>query len=120
MADRAAVRPRTLPFPVDGPDRGHMTTNPTEQRRHRRAEAREVILITLRALATTAFLFAAYYLAPVRARTPTQELLWLLAALGAFVAIVALQVRLIINTKHPRLRAVEALTVAVPLFLIVF
>jgi len=31
----------------------------------------------------------------------------LLVALAAFVAIVALQVRLIINTKHPRLRAIE-------------
>ena len=78
------------------------------------------MLIVLRAVATTALLFAAYYLTPVRARTPIQELLWLLAALAAFVAIVALQVRLIINTRHPRLRAVEALTVAVPLFLIVF
>jgi hypothetical protein len=97
-----------------------MTINQTEQRRHRRAEARVVLLITLRAVATTAFLFAAYYLAPVRARTPTQELLWLLVALAAFVAIVALQVRSIINTTHPRLRAVEALTMAVPLFLIVF
>ena len=97
-----------------------MTINPTDQRRRRRAEARIVALIALRAVVTTTLLFAAYYLAPVRAKTQLQELLWLGAALAAFVAIVALQVRLIINTRHPRLRAVEALTVTVPLFLIVF
>ncbi|HEV7185191.1 MAG TPA: ion channel, partial [Leifsonia sp.] len=109
-----------LLLPVDQQDRGHMTINQTEHRRHRRAEVRVVLLITLRAAATTAFLFAAYYLAPVRARTPTEELLWLLVALAVFVAIVALQVHSIINTTHPRLRGVEALTMVVPLFLIVF
>ena len=97
-----------------------MTVDQAERRRHRHAQARVVMLVTLRTTATTAVLFAAYYLAPVRARTPLQEVLWLLAALAAFVVIVAVQVRMIINTTHPRLRAVEALAVVIPLFLIVF
>jgi hypothetical protein len=107
-------------MPSERQDRGHMTVDQAERRRHRRAEARVVMLVTLRAAATTTALLAAYYLAPVRANTPAQEVVWLLGALAAFVVIVALQVRAIINTTHPRLRAVEALVVAIPLFLIVF
>jgi voltage-gated potassium channel len=78
------------------------------------------MVVGLRSAATTAALIAAYYLMPVRAKTPTQEVLWLLAALAVFAAIVAFQVRIILNSPHPWGRAVEALAVAVPLFLIVF
>ena len=97
-----------------------MTLDQAERRRHRRTQAKVGGTVALRAAATTAVLIGAYYLAPVRAKTQAQELLWLVAALAAFAAIIALQVRMILNSRHPRLRAVEALTVAIPLFLIVF
>jgi hypothetical protein len=90
----------------------------------RRSKRRETLLIALqigmRGTATAAALLAAYYLTPVRAKTPTQEVLWLVAALGVFVAVIAVQVRAIVKSRHPQFRAIEALAVAIPLFLIVF
>lgn len=97
-----------------------MTIDQAEQRRQRRAAAKVVMVVGLRSAATTAALIAAYYLIPVRAKTYTQQLLWLLAALAVFAAIVAFQLRIILNSPHPRQRAVEAWTMGVPLFLIVF
>ncbi len=97
-----------------------MTVDQAERGRDRHAQARVVMLVTFRAAATATALLAAYYLAPVRANTPTRSVVWLLVALGAFAVVLALQLRAIINTTHPRLRAVEALAVVVPLFLIIF
>lgn len=97
-----------------------MTIDQAEQRRQRRAAAKVVMVVGLRSAATTAALIAAYYLIPVRAKTHTQQLLWLLAALAVFAAIVAFQLRIILNSPHPRQRAVEGWTMGVPLFLIVF
>jgi voltage-gated potassium channel len=97
-----------------------MTIDQAERRRHRRAAARVVMVVGLRSAATTAALIAAYYLVPVRAKTHTQQVLWLLAALAVFAAIVAFQIRIILNSPHPWQRAVESVTMAVPLFLIVF
>jgi voltage-gated potassium channel len=99
-------------------DRGDMASD----RLPRRSKRRETLLIALqigmRGTATAAALLAAYYLTPVRAKTPTQEVLWLVAALGVFVAVIAVQVRAIVKSRHPQFRAIEA--VAIPLFLIVF
>ena len=69
---------------------------------------------------SAAALFTAYYLLPVRAKTSAQEVLWLITALAIFGAIVALQVRSIVKSRYPRLRAIESLAVALPLFLIGF
>jgi bacteriorhodopsin len=74
----------------------------------------------VRGTVTAAALIAAYYLAPVRAKTPKEELFWLAAALAAFVAIIALHVRAIARSRHPQWRAIESMAVAIPLFLIMF
>ena len=76
--------------------------------------------VALRNAAIAVVLVAAYYLIPVRARTPAQEVLWLVVALVAFAGIVALQVRGIVNSRRPQLRAIESMAVAIPLFLILF
>ena len=97
-----------------------MPSESSQQRRQRRRSAIIAIRIGARGAATAAALLAAYYLAPVRAKTPVQEVLWLAAALAAFVVVIALQVRAIVRSRHPQWRAVESMAVAVPLFLIVF
>ncbi len=97
-----------------------MSTQPSRDRRERRETALVAVRIGLRGTATAAILVAAYYLAPVRAKTPAQELLWLAAALAAFAVIIALHVRAIVRSLHPQWRAVESMAVAIPLFLIMF
>lgn len=97
-----------------------MPSDTTPLRSRPRRNALHAIRIALRGVATATVLVAAYFLAPVRAKTPTQDVLWLAAALAAFAAIIALQARSIVNSRHPQWRAVESMTVAIPLFLIVF
>jgi hypothetical protein len=97
-----------------------MSSETNDRRRHRRKAAITVLKIGLRGAATAAALIAAYYLAPVRAKSHAQELLWLAAAMAAFIAIIALQTRTIMTSRHPRLRAIEAMSVVIPLFLVMF
>ncbi|HEU5268089.1 MAG TPA: potassium channel family protein [Jatrophihabitans sp.] len=97
-----------------------MTSDSIQRRSQRRRTALVAVRIGVRGAATAAGLLAAYFLAPVRAKTPTQEVLWLVAALAAFVVVIGLQVRAIAKSRHPQWRAIESIAVAIPLFLIVF
>ena len=54
-----------------------MTVDRAERRRRNRAQAKVVAAVLLRTVATAAVLGALYYLTPVRAKTQTQEVLWL-------------------------------------------
>ena len=45
---------------------------------------------------------------------------WLIAELGVFAVVVAVQVPAIIKARHPVLRAVEALAILVPVYLLIF
>jgi hypothetical protein len=79
-----------------------------------------MVWTALRALGSTAALVAIYYLLPLD-RTPT----WIAATilvigLVALIALMVFQVRRIIRSRFPVLRAVEALGVSVPLFLVLF
>lgn len=100
--------------------RGDMTSDSMPRRGQRRETLILALQIGVRGAATAAALLAAYYLTPVRAKTPTEEVFWLLAALGVFVVVIAFQVRAIVKSRHPQFRAVAALAVVIPLFLIVF
>jgi voltage-gated potassium channel len=97
-----------------------MTSDSIQRRSQRRRTALVAVRIGVRGAATAAALLAAYFLAPVRAKTPTQEVLWLVAALAAFAVVIGLQVRAIARSRHPQWRAIESIAVAIPLFLIVF
>ena len=97
-----------------------MTSESNAQRRRHRDTALPAFQIAVRGTLTAAALVAAYYLAPVRAKSPREELFWLGAALAAFAAIIALHVRAIARSRHPQWRAMESMAVAIPLFLIMF
>ena len=85
------------------------------------AERRWLIAIGLvRALATTVIVIAAYYLPPLNKLTSTSLGVALAAGLLALTAVVAYQVRAIIRHPHSAIRAIEALAITVPVFLLLF
>lgn len=63
---------------------------------------------------------AIYFLLPTDNRGIGSDLPWLLVELLLFSVIVALQVPAIVKADHPILRAVVALGVVVPLYLLIF
>lgn len=67
-----------------------------------------------------AVLGAIYFLVPTNGRGPGSDLPWLLLELGLFTLVVGLQVPAIINSDFPILRAVVALGILVPLYLLIF
>jgi voltage-gated potassium channel len=78
------------------------------------------LLVLLRVTVTITVLFTAYYLIPTVAEGGDSDVPWLIAALAVFGVVVGIQVPAIIKSKYPNLRAIEALAVTVPLFLLIF
>ena len=74
----------------------------------------------LRGTFTIAGLVAAYYLLPFTHLSDRTSVLLLLVGMAAVVLIVAWEVRGILNSPYPAVKAVEALAITVPLFLLVF
>jgi hypothetical protein len=76
--------------------------------------------ILFRVLLTVTLLITAYYLIPTPNAGSDSDLPWLLFALTVFGIIVGIQIPAIVNSKYPNLRAVEAMSVTVPLYLLIF
>ncbi len=74
----------------------------------------------LRASATTIVLIAAYYLLPLDRLSGVSLAVSLTVGLLALAGIAAYQVRAIIRHPHSAVRAIEALAITVPLFLLLF
>ena len=74
----------------------------------------------LRASATTIVLIAAYYLLPLDRLSGVSLAVSLVVGLLALAGISAYQVRAIIRHPHSAVRAIEALAITVPLFLLLF
>ena len=74
----------------------------------------------LRALASTAALVAIYYLLPLNHSARWVAVTTLVIGLVLLIVLIAFQVRWIITSPYPILRAVEALAISVPLFLLLF
>jgi len=98
---------------------GSTKVAPQEQAQAR-PSSRKVAWTVLRSAGTVAALIAIYYLLPLdHASTPAAVTI-LIIGLVAFIALVAFHVRSIMRSPFPQLRAVEALGVNVPLFLLLF
>lgn len=84
-----------------------------------RPSRRAVALTVLRVIASAAALVALYYWLPL-----DRSLAWAAVVLSVglvlFIGLVAVQVRSILRSPFPGLRAVEALATSVPLFLLLF
>ena len=85
-----------------------------------RPPARKIVQTLLRALASSAILVTTYYLLPLDDSSRWLAVTMLAIGLALLIALVAFQVRSIIASPHPRLRAVEALATSIPLFLLLF
>ena len=79
-----------------------------------------VVAMLIRVTVSATVLLAAYYLVPTKRSGEDSDLPWLMLDLVIFGAVVAVQVPAIIKAKYPKLRAIEALAVTVPLFLLIF
>jgi hypothetical protein len=74
----------------------------------------------LRPLATIALSLAAYCWLPLPSRSDPATIVLLGAGLATLVVVVAWHVRAIAASNYPRMRAIEALAVAGPMYLLLF
>jgi hypothetical protein len=84
------------------------------------APAGRIIRAGLRALASAAVLVAIYYLLPLDHSARWLAITMLVIGLAALMGLIGYQVRAIIASPFPVLRAVEALAISIPLFLLLF
>ncbi|GAB3308052.1 hypothetical protein GCM10027451_16700 [Geodermatophilus aquaeductus] len=84
------------------------------------AGAREIATTLLHSVGATAVLLLAYYQAPLDRPLNWATGVLFVVSLAVFGLFMALQIRDIIRSPRPRLRAIRALGVGVPLLLLVF
>ena len=122
---RAAGKEQGVPHEPDDPDDDRddagpaAGTAPLQSLTARRRRAL-VTLGLLRAGATAVLLVALYYLLPLDRRSTESLVLVLAVSLTALLATTVWQVRAIIRSDYPGIRATQALATVVPLFLLVF
>jgi hypothetical protein len=85
-----------------------------------RQRRRLLALALLRALLTAIVLVTLYYLLPVDEELRFSSVLRMVMGLALFVAVLIWQIRKVVTSRHPGIRAIEALAVTVPLFLLMF
>ena len=85
-----------------------------------RARRRLVTLSLLRSAASVTLLVVVYYKAPLDVSLDAASWIEFGVALLAFAAMIAWQVRAIISSDLPRLRAIQAVAVGLPLLLLIF
>ncbi|HYJ66689.1 MAG TPA: potassium channel family protein [Nocardioidaceae bacterium] len=78
------------------------------------------LIVGLRVTLSISVLFAAYFLIPIRSYQSGAEVPWLILQLAVFGVVVGVQVPAIVQAKYPILRAVEAATLLVPAYLLIF
>jgi voltage-gated potassium channel len=87
-----------------------------ERKRRRRLIAAGV----LRASVTAGVLLAVYFIVPIDEPLQGSAAIRLIACLIVFAGVVIWQVRSILRSRYPGIRAAEALAFTVPLFLLIF
>jgi hypothetical protein len=86
----------------------------------RRRRSREILTSAISVLLAWVLLFGAYYLIPFDDRTAGQSLIRLAFGIVAFILVLALELHGVKRDEVPGLRAIQALGVTIPLFLVVF
>ena len=81
---------------------------------------RLILFMLLRITLSLSLLFGAYYLIPTGRLGKGSDVPWLILELGVFGVVVGIQVPAIVKARFPILRAVEALAILIPLFLLIF
>ena len=85
-----------------------------------RPRYRRIVRSFLRATGSTVALVVIYYLLPLNRSSTWVAVTMLVIGLALFIGLVAFQVRSIVRSRFPALRAIEALATRVPLFLLLF
>ncbi|RSM60383.1 two pore domain potassium channel family protein [Kibdelosporangium aridum] len=88
--------------------------------RAQKDRGRFVILGVVRPLFTVALMVAAYYVLPVGRRLHGGTVVFLIIGLSLVAVVVVWEVRSILRSPYPGLRGVQALSLAIPLFVLVF
>ena len=83
-------------------------------------ERRHVVFGALRALTTSALVLVVYFVLPINEHAGAAIAFRLVGGLAIFTAVLAYQVRAILRSPTPFLRAANALALVIPLFLAVF
>jgi voltage-gated potassium channel len=96
------------------------TGTPPEGPQEAKPPPGRIVRSLLRAAGSSAALVTLYYLLPLDHSARWVAVTALVIGLAALVALVAFQVRAISGSPYPGLRALEALAVTVPLFLLLF
>ncbi|MCX4762861.1 potassium channel family protein [Streptomyces sp. NBC_01275] len=91
-----------------------------DTRRESRLPRRTIVRAVLRIAGSAAALVTLYFLLPLDHSSAWFAVTTLVIGLAAFIGLIAFQVRSILRSPFPGLRAVEALTTSVPLFLLLF
>ena len=78
------------------------------------------LFLLARVTLSVSALLLAYFLIPTKSVGRPVDWPWLILQLGVFAFIVGVQVPAIVNAKYPILRAIEALAIIVPLYLLIF
>ena len=81
---------------------------------------RLVVRAVLRASLTATVLVLLYFTLPLTGSLDGSAALLLVVGLLVFAGLVTWQVRAVLRSPYPGLRAIEALAAAIPLFLVVF
>jgi voltage-gated potassium channel len=89
-------------------------------RRADRPSYRMIVRSVLRIVGSITALVALYYVLPLDHSSTGIAVTILVIGLAVFIALVAFQVRSIIRSPFPGLRAIESLATSVPLFLLLF
>ncbi|WP_327415169.1 potassium channel family protein [Streptomyces sp. NBC_01233] len=92
---------------------GTATAKPRERRR-------ALLNCLLRSTASAVLITALFYLAPLDGVFGVRTVVTLVLGLGLFGLLVVWQVAAVTRAQHPRLRALEVLATAVPVFLVLF
>jgi hypothetical protein len=79
-----------------------------------------VVKLVLRVTVSVAGLFTAYYLLPLDRSSTWTAATILVIGLAGFIALATFHVRSIPRAPFPGLRAIEALAINIPLFLLLF
>src|SRR5215470_1507371 len=88
--------------------------------REARPPARTIVQAALRAAGSAAALILIYYLLPLDRTSAGVAVTVLVAGLAVLVGLITVQVRSIVASPFPGLRALEALATSLPLFLLLF
>jgi len=96
------------------------TATPSDAPQQAQPQPWMIVRGLLRALASTVALVALYYLLPLDHSTRWLAITMLVIGLVALIGLIAFQVRTIVVSPFPGLRAVEALATSIPLFLLLF